>query len=215
MVDFNELRVSPDRKNLIIDVSIKDLSYYENVYIDSIIIDTQDTYIPSGPSNSPIFTYEVVSNVTPVYSLPDCGCNQVQDYIDKENCFETSNNEEKRVRLELDNTALDNHLKGNLFFVYVITKGTPSSDTPCNMDNTINLGVTADTYPIYTNMLNSLKELESCSTPKLFTDAFLRFKAFELSIKTGQYSQIINYWNKYFKSLDIPNNTNCSCNGRT
>lgn len=215
MVDFNELRVSPDRKNLIIDVSIKDLSYYENVYIDSIIIDTQDTYIPSGPSNSPIFTYEVVSNVTPVYSLPDCGCNQVQDYIDKENCFETSNNEEKRVRLELDNTALDNHLKGNLFFVYVITKGTPSSDTPCNMDNTINLGVTADTYPIYTNMLNSLKELESCGTPKLFTDAFLRFKAFELSIKTGQYSQVINYWNKYFKSLDIPNNTNCSCNGRT
>lgn len=214
MVDFNELRVSPDRKNLIIDVSIKDLSYYENVYIDSIIIDTQDTYIPSGPSNSPIFTYEVVSNVTPVYSLPDCGCNQVQDYIDKENCFETSNNEEKRVRLELDNTALDNHLKGNLFFVYVITKGTPSSDTPCNMDNTINLGVTADTYPIYTNMLNSLKELESCGTPKLFTDAFLRFKAFELSIKTGQYSQVINYWNKYFKSLDIPNNTNCSCNGR-
>lgn len=215
MVDFNELRVSPDRKNLIIDVSIRDLSYYENVYIDSIIIDTQDTYIPSGPSNSPIFTYEVVSNVTPVYSLPDCGCGQVQDYIDKENCFETSNNEEKRVRLELDNTALDNHLKGNLFFVYVITKGTPSSDTPCNMDNTINLGVTADTYPIYTNMLNSLKELESCETPKLFTDAFLRFKAFELSIKTGQYSQIINYWNKYFKSLDIPNNTNCSCNGRT
>lgn len=215
MVDFNELRVSPDRKNLIIDVSIRDLSYYENVYIDSIIIDTQDTYIPSGPSNSPIFTYEVVSNVTPVYSLPDCGCNQVQDYIDKENCFETSNNEEKRVRLELDNTALDNHLKGNLFFVYVITKGTPSSDTPCNMDNTINLGVTADTYPIYTNMLNSLKELESCGTPKLFTDAFLRFKAFELSIKTGQYSQVINYWNKYFKSLDIPNNTNCSCNGRT
>ncbi len=215
MVDFNELRVSPDRKNLIIDVSIKDLSYYENVYIDSIIIDTQDTYIPSGPSNSPIFTYEVISNVTPVYSLPDCGCNQVQDYIDKENCFETSNNEEKRVRLELDNIALNNHLKGNLFFVYVITKGTPASDTPCNMDNTINLGVTADTYPIYTNMLNSLKELESCSTLKLFTDAFLRFKAFELSIKTGQYSQVINYWNKYFKSLDIPNNTNCSCNGRT
>ena len=214
MVDFNELRVSPDRKNLIIDVSIKDLSYYENVYIDSIIIDTQDTYIPSGPSNSPIFTYEVVSNVTPVYSLPDCGCNQVQDYIDKENCFETSNNEEKRVRLELDNTVLNNHLKGNLFFVYVITKGTPASDTPCNMDNTINLGVTADTYPIYTNMLNSLKELESCGTPKLFTDAFLRFKAFELSIKTGQYSQVINYWNKYFKSLDIPNNTNCSCNER-
>ena len=35
MVDFNELRVSPDRKNLIIDVSIKDFSYYENVYIDS------------------------------------------------------------------------------------------------------------------------------------------------------------------------------------
>lgn len=213
MINFNELRVSPDRKSLIIDVSVKDLSYYENVYIDSIIIDTQDTFINSGPSDSPIFVYEVKSEIAPVYSLPNCDCTQMEDYLDGEKCFETSNGEEKRVRLELDKTALGDKLSGNIFFVYVITKGAPSPDTPCNMDNSVILGVTADTYPIYRDMLNSLKEVEGCDTPKQFIDNFLRFKMLELSIKTGQYSQVINYWNKFFKSSDN-SKTKCGCNGR-
>ena len=41
MVQFNELRINPEGTKLIIDVSVKDSVYYENVYIDTISIDTQ------------------------------------------------------------------------------------------------------------------------------------------------------------------------------
>ena len=42
MVAFQELRITPDGQKLIIDVSVKDLEYYTNVYLDTIQIDTQD-----------------------------------------------------------------------------------------------------------------------------------------------------------------------------
>ena len=71
MLIFNELRITPDQKYLIIDVSVDNQKYYKNIQIDSIIIDTQDTYIDSGPSNKPIFTYNLTeekSNITQVYT---------------------------------------------------------------------------------------------------------------------------------------------------
>ena len=38
MIEFKELRVTPDGKTLIIDAAVKDLSYYDNVYIKSVTI---------------------------------------------------------------------------------------------------------------------------------------------------------------------------------
>ena len=43
MIQFNELRISQSGDRLIIDVSVKDLEYYTNVYLSEILIDTQDT----------------------------------------------------------------------------------------------------------------------------------------------------------------------------
>ena len=63
MVEFKELKITPDGKNLIINASIKDLEYYKDVYIDSVIIDTQDTYLPSGPSSNPIYTKKFISKL--------------------------------------------------------------------------------------------------------------------------------------------------------
>ena len=40
MMQFNELRITPDKKHLIIDVQVQEMRYYENVYLDTIIIDT-------------------------------------------------------------------------------------------------------------------------------------------------------------------------------
>ena len=42
MIQFNELRITSDNKCLIIDTQVEDLSYFVNVTIDSIFIDTQD-----------------------------------------------------------------------------------------------------------------------------------------------------------------------------
>ena len=56
MIRFNELRITPDRKHLIIDVQVKELDYYQDVFLDTIIIDTQKTFISTGPSSRPLMT---------------------------------------------------------------------------------------------------------------------------------------------------------------
>ena len=71
MVEFKELKITPDGKNLIINASIKDLEYYKDVYIDSVIIDTQDTYLPSGPSSNPIYTKNFISKLNYKQSFLD------------------------------------------------------------------------------------------------------------------------------------------------
>ena len=59
MLEFRELNITPDGKHLIIDVAVKEHDYYNNVIIDSIIIDTQDTYVQNGPSSKPVYQYKV------------------------------------------------------------------------------------------------------------------------------------------------------------
>ena len=190
MVTFKELRITPDGKRLIIDASVKDLQYYNDVYIDAVIIDTQDTYVANGSSTNPIFSYEVPS---------DSG----------------TLSDKKRIRLELDSKTLGVSLNDTLFFVYVVAKGAPSADTPCGMDNQTTMGVVADLYPFYRTMVSYMKEVEdSCAIPKNFIDSLLRFYALELSIRTGHYAQAIKYWNKFFKDIKSRTiNTGCRCYG--
>ena len=102
MIEFKELRVTPDGKTLIIDAAVKDLSYYDNVYIKSVTIDTQDTYSESGSSTNPLFHYEVAS-------------------VSEEN--------KKRIRLELNSSVLGD-ITGNMFFVYVTADNVSRDTTP-------------------------------------------------------------------------------------
>ena len=62
MVTFNELRITPDGNTLIIDVAIKDLRYYDNVGLDTILIDTQDTFTAEGPSSKAV-RFPVINSI--------------------------------------------------------------------------------------------------------------------------------------------------------
>jgi hypothetical protein len=59
MIQFTELRIDPTKKKIIIDVAIKDSEYYKDIYIDTINIDTNETFIPTGPSDKTAYTYKV------------------------------------------------------------------------------------------------------------------------------------------------------------
>lgn len=215
MLEFRELRVTPDGNHLIIDVAVREHSYYKNVFIDSIIIDTQDTYIQNGPSSKPVYQYKVEEEeVQNLYVLPEeCSCNPVLIDEDKSYCFTYGYEERRHVRLMLSTKDIP---LNNMLFVYAIAKGTPSPDTPCGFDNAIVMQTVVDLYPFYQNTLCFLKELDNgCEVPKGFTDMILRLKALELCIRTGNYPQAIKYWKKFFSNNNrvVVTTSNCKCNG--
>lgn len=184
MIQFNNLKITSDGKSLIVDAAVKDLEYYTDVYIDSVLIDTQDTFVDSGPSSKAI--------------------------------IKTIEGDNKSISLELGIEDLISNLNENLFFVYIKTKGTPAADTPCGMDNSITLGVTFNFYPKYQYGFNFIKELSNtCIIPKNFINFILQYKAFELAVKTGNYTEAIKYWNKFFMNIksDVTT-TNCNCYGK-
>nr|DAR32407.1 MAG TPA: hypothetical protein [Bacteriophage sp.] len=185
MITFNELRITPDGKRLIIDASVKDMSYYQNVYIDKVVVDSQGTYVDNRPSRHPVYTTTVTGN-------------------------------SKRVQLVLDD-LVEVTVEDNMFFVYVITKGTPSADTPEGMNNQTTIGVAVDLSKVYNTSMCSIRQIEcSCEIPKNFIESILRIKALELAIRTAHYTQAIKYWKKFFMcNTEEGESLKCRCNGTT
>lgn len=217
MIQFNELRITPDSKHLIIDASIDNSSYYDNVILDSIVIDTQDTYVANGPSSKPVYIYNIDSenNYNYTYSTPeDCSCNPVVSDDDKAYCLTYAGEQNKHVRLILSAKDLGISLNDNMLFVYAIATGTPAPDTPCGMDNSIIMSTVVNLYPVYQDTMCYLRELDSeCQVPKGFIDIILRLKAVELCIRTGNYTKAILYWKKLFLGKTQVPTYNCGCNG--
>ena len=196
MIQFNTLKITQDGKNLIINASVKNLEYYTNVLIGSIVIDNQDTYSVSGPSSNPIYRHS--------FAGKDLVTNK--DIAGLKNISITVSAKEL-----LDNNG---DLNDDILYVYLIAVGTPSADTPCGMDNVNTLGVALNLRPIYNNGINYIKQVEStCEIPKDFIDFILRYKALDLALKTENYIQANKYWNKFFKNNNVVSlNTNsCGC----
>lgn len=215
MINFNELRVTD--KCLIIDASVSTLPYYDDVYIDTIIVDTQDTYMANGPSSNPVFSQTIDDSAT---QTVETICSKYKDKFNPMINPQSDDNKlggKKNIRIEIDQKLLKVPMNDTLFFVYVTVKGTPSPDTPCGMDNQTTMGVVANLYPFYRSMMCYMKEtLDRCDIPKNFLDKYLRFKAFELSLKTCHYTEAINLWNKFFKGVNNPcqaDKTPCGCYG--
>lgn len=61
MIQFNDLKFLTS-KTLLLNVEVIDLEYYTNVYIDKILIDTEDTVCENGPSENPPFVLTVSEN---------------------------------------------------------------------------------------------------------------------------------------------------------
>lgn len=219
MIHFNELRYSCNNKILIIDTEIDNIDYYDNVIIDSIVIDNQNTYIANGPSSSPIFTYSTsdISEYLKTYAFPEeCPCNPVLEGDEYSYCFTYGLDNKKHVRLELKLNTLDVDPCNDMLFVYVIASGTPSSDTPCGFDNSKIMRTVINLKGIYDCMLSYIRQIEhDCIIPKDFIDSILRFKALEVAIRTGNYPLAIKYWKRFYqdnlKSTQLT--TNCGCYG--
>lgn len=193
MIVIEQCNIDSEGKYLTIEATVDNLSYYDDVYIKRVIIDTNNTYVSSGPSTTPIYPENYDPNDTEGYNT-------------------------KHIRLQLTASDLGlSSLSDNIFFVYVEAMGTPSSDTPCGMDNKYVMSVAMNLRPIYNMAMSYIRELKSsCTTPKGFIDMILRLKAFELSLRTGNYVTALEYWDKLFKNkISVLTNKGCGCNGTT
>lgn len=199
MIRFNELKI--ENNYIIIDVQIEEEKYFKDMYIDSIVIDTQDTFIANGPSSKAIYTKTF---------------NTDTDVNKEEIVYTQGTDKYNRVKIYIDGKNLNVDIHKTMFFVYVIAGGTPSVDTPCRWDENKALHTLVDTQVLYNNMIQYVKELnKDCSTPDNFINAILQFNAIDLALKTNQYPLAIDLWKRFYS--DIESNVvlpNCGCNGR-
>lgn len=174
MVTFNELRYSDNGQNLIIDVSVSDYTYYEDVYLEQVNIDCHKDYVDLGPS------------------------------ANAQELWNGSDKSEKTVRLKVPLTSISRRSGNELFYVYVICKGTPHYDTPCDMDNMTTMGVLVDWKLLYQEGLKVMKKVTEgcCDIPRESIDWFLRYKTLQLCLNTGAYEQANSVWDKWFSSTD-------------
>lgn len=185
MIHFNELRITPDSKHLIIDASIDNSSYYDNVVLDSIIIDTQDNYVANGPSSKPIYTYKI-----------DTQSKHIRLIISDKNLGISLNENMFFVYAIATGTPAPD---------------TPCGmDNSVIMSTVVNLYPIYQNTMCYLRELDS-----DCQVPKGFIDMILRLKALELCVRTGNYTKAISYWKKFFLGKTQVPTYNCGCNGRT
>lgn len=218
MVVFNECRISPEGECLVLEASIDNLSWYKDVYIESVIIDTEETFTPGSPSHNPVYKKEYDKNVyMPVGTVEQKDCDAVQTEDTECRCGNIyTKSRLGHIRLVIPKEKLaGNVLNDHVFFVYVTASGVPAPNTPCGMDNAWAMRVIVNYRLLYDMAMKYVRELnEDCEVPKGFIDMFLRLHAFQYALRTGNYMEAIDMWKRLFKGKHrIPVKSRCGCHG--
>lgn len=179
MIRFNELAISNNGRNLIIDVSVRDLPYYKDdedkftVFIDSIYVVKASQYTDMSDVEKPD---------NHIYKIEMGDDEEFHEYrailTDREVCG----------------------LHDELLYVIVKTKGTFDDDTPCGMDEEYTLGAVYWEGPIYHKFMDDICQLGiRCVIPMDFIDTHLRLVALKAAIEAGQYVAAARIWDEFFK----------------
>ena len=192
---FDQLRISDDGKRIYINLHVNNASYFDNIYLDSITIMTQDQVSEAAP--------EMVTEDF-VYQYTFEGEQRQADMV--------------LVPTDFNEQFTKSNFSSDLFFIYIKVKGTPDECTPCRLDEETTLGVTFDETQLYQIVMGYTKELlKDCSINQGFTDFILQWNAFKASIETEHYVSAIKFWKMLFdnksSSWTVNNNKSCGCHG--
>ena len=227
MVQFDQLRISDDGKELFIDVHVNTSSYFKNVYLNGIVIIDANSKEKDCKSKD----YTGISETDPY--VPN------NNYVYKS---EISGNE-KELHLRLTKADFDAafvnmnsgggldsskpyakvsfnkpNFSDSLFFVYIICKGADSECTPCVLDSSKpTVGVTFDEKLLYQRAMDYIKQLsDNCTVPREFIDFILLWNGFKASIETEHYVPALKYWQMLFDNPKFINGITtkgCGCHG--
>lgn len=204
MIIFDQLRISDDGKRMYINVHVNKADYFNDIYIDSIVIQTADKVSetdPGLPTSDYVYIKKAEENAKEL--------NLVLEASDLSRSWETDPKAIAFNRGDMSKT---------LFFVYIKCKGTPGSCTPCRLDEETTLGVVFDENVLHQKVMDYTKELVAdCSVPSAFIDFILLWNAFKSAIETEHYIPAIKFFNMMFeevgKSCQSRIIKTCGCNG--
>lgn len=185
MIEAKDILVS--KNSIHFKVNVCNHVWFKNVYLKSISIYTQDTFDPNK-----------------------------QEYGDNPIWIQYYNNVKSAEEIiTLQNTAdfSPNTFDKDLFFICVQVTGTPDKNTPCELDKEWTVVIAYYLRDFYNKGISYLKELnQSCQEPKGFIDYILRYKAFQLALKAGDYNRALTYWKDFIKGESMAT-SNCGCYG--
>lgn len=211
MIRFNECRITSDGRHLIVDVSVIESEYFNDVFIDSISIDTDKTYVDDGPSDKSVLS--LTSNDIERFN------DEIDNAVYPDDFYTIQSEGSKHLRLVVhkNDPRWKVDMNKEMLFVYVHTTGSPKSDAPCDISQTTQMKSVVNMFPLYKKAMEYIHQIESdcCEMPYGFQDMMIKIKAFEVAIKTGNYTRAIKYWNKYLNGIeDNIVKHKCGCHGR-
>ncbi len=204
MIIFDQLRISDDGKRMYINAHVNKADYFNDIYIDSIVIQTADKVSetdPGLPTSDYVYIKKAEENAKEL--------NLVLEASDLSRSWESDPKAIAFGRGDMSKT---------LFFVYIKCKGTPGSCTPCRLDEETTLGVVFDENVLHQRVMDYTKELVTdCNVPTAFIDFILLWNAFKSAIETEHYIPAIKFFNMMFeevgKSCQSRTIKICGCNG--
>lgn len=196
MIQINDIKINPQADTLTIDAEIKPNEAFGNCYIKKIYIDTQDSYLTSGPSEDLVYEKEISD----------------EDIVSTV----VINGEPKarKVVVEIPQINIEANLSSNFFIVYIEAEGTISPNASCCESDFMVVGCVFWMRRVYQGFLNWIKEIaNTCEIPKNFIYAFLQYQALLTSVRTGNMMEAIKIYNKYIRNIQgIGGNINsCGC----
>lgn len=216
---FNQLRVSDRSDKLFINAHINESSYFDNLSIKKITICTEDQVSETSPTSytSKFIYQETLQSSTTL----NRELNMVLSIASFDEAFNNTNSQGEAIDSSkpiATQAYTDSDLSKHMFFVYVETENSIDECTPCELNSSINLGVTFDYNTIYNKAINFTRELaDTCKVPDNFIDFILNMEALKLSIETEHYVPAIKYYNTILNNVD--NNSistvskSCGCYG--
>lgn len=198
MIQFNELRLSPDKNSLIIDMAVRNLSAYKNMYISSVHLEYYKNLNASGyPSNKAI----------EVYSHPESeGAEGIRRY--------------RAVvpvaRLSKETFGTDTFVNG-LFYVFVACDGALSAEAmiDCGMDSARDMGIVLDWQSVYSRCMSDIRAYNSVCNPcdrslDVIEHTIIIWNAIQLAVRSCDWTMLNKLWPRFI-GAESAYTTECGC----
>ena len=184
MIIFNKIKISQDYRYIIIDAEMDNSDYYKDMYIDSVIIDNQDTYTANGPSSNPIYTYQTQGERSIHLEL---------------------------TKVDLNISTLEKNMF--FIYVIAEGTPAPDTPCGLDVNIVSKVLVnTYPIYRDIMKYIKELGD--TCRTPYNLIDKLLQLKMLDICVQVGNNIEAIRIWKTYFRNIIDNNiNTNCNCNG--